>query len=179
MVGAYAVAMKATSKSATPKGVTEIKNKIQWKPLLLSIGISLGGGALSGLVTMDAMEGYALVRQPAFAPPEWLFPVVWTVLYLLMGISAYLVWESDAPNRKRALFLYGAQLAVNLVWPVFFFNLHAFGFSFFWLLLLIALAWAMTAAFYRAVRSAAVLQLPYLVWLLFAAALNFSIWIIN
>ena len=88
---------------------------IRWKPLLISLGISLGVGALSGAVVSDAIRQYQALRQPTGAPPAWLFPVVWTVLFFLMGISAYLVWISDSPERATALKLYGAQLVINFV----------------------------------------------------------------
>ena len=111
-----------------------------WKTLAVSEGISLGTGVLSALCTMGTMERYGMLRQPPLSPPGWVFPVVWTGLFALMGVSAWRVWQrSGGKRRRRALLLYGLQLAVNFTWPILFFRLGAYGPAFFWLLLLLAL----------------------------------------
>lgn len=147
--------------------------------LIVSLAISLGVGGLSALSTMNSDEVYNSLNQPALAPPSWLFPVVWSILFALMGISAYLVYVSDSPIKKQALTIYAVQLAVNFVWPLLFFRLEAFLFSFLWILLLIVLVVEMAAAFYKANKTAGLLQIPYILWLIFAAYLNFMIFRLN
>ena len=147
----------------------------RWKPLLISILISFGAGGISALFTMNSMGIYESLNQPPLSPPSIVFPIVWAILYLLMGISAYLVYDSQSFLRKKALILYGVQLVFNILWPLFFFNLQWFWFSFVWLSVLVALVLAMVAAFDQVNKTAALLQLPYLLWLVFAGYLNFMI----
>lgn len=110
----------------------------------------------------------------------WLFPVVWGILYALMGISAARVWLTpETPARRRGINLFIAQLIVNFFWSLIFFNLQAFGFAFVWLLLLWVLVAWMILTFYKVDPLAAWLQVPYLVWLTFAAYLNFGVWMLN
>ena len=154
--------------------------KEHWKSLLISEGISLGVGGLSALFTMGTMERYGMLRQPPLSPPGWVFPVVWTGLFALMGVSAWRIWHrSGGKRRRRALLLYGIQLAVNFTWPILFFRLGAFGPAFFWLLLLLALVALMIVRFREIDKAAAVLQIPYLLWLIFAGYLNAGIWLLN
>ena len=156
-------------------------NLKKWKPYIISIGIAIAVGTLSGLLSMGGMEAYAeSVTKPALTPPAWLFPVVWTILYTLMGISAARVWlMPDSPERSRGLNLYVAQLVVNFFWSLIFFNAAAYGFALLWLLLLIGLVFGMTLCFWKIDRLAALLQIPYILWLLFAAYLNAGIWRLN
>lgn len=156
-----------------------MKPKINWKALLLCIVIPLAVGGISALLTANAMANFEEIQQPPLSPPAWLFPVVWSILYTLMGISSYLVWASDAEESTKALEIYGAQLAVNFIWPTVFFNFQWYLVSFVWLLLLIVLVVAMIRAFYKIRPAAASINVPYLVWLLFAAYLNFGIWRLN
>lgn len=90
--------------------------------LIISLLIPLSVGALAGALTMGSMAQYAALAQPPLSPPGWVFPAVWTVLYLLMGLACYLIWTSEAPQaeKKRALTLYGAQLVLNFIWPLLF-----------------------------------------------------------
>lgn len=153
--------------------------RIKWKPLLLSLFISLGIGALSGLLTKGNISLYQAIRRPQLSPPSGVFPIVWTVLYILMAISAYQIYESGSECRKPALSIYGVQLVVNFFWPIIFFNLHAYLFAFLWLVLLWCLVLVMIVLFYRCCRCAALLQIPYLLWLTFAMYLNYSVWMLN
>ncbi|MGI6262041.1 MAG: TspO/MBR family protein [Acutalibacteraceae bacterium] len=152
---------------------------IRWKPLLISLGISLGVGALSGAIVSDAAQQYQALQQPPGAPPAWLFPVVWTILFFLMGISAYLVWISESPERTTALKLYGAQLVINFVWPLLFFSAQQYFGSFVWLVLLWIFVAAMIVWFYQINPVAAWLQLPYLFWLTYAGYLNLMVYRLN
>jgi len=154
--------------------------RIKWKPLLISLAIPLAVGGLSALLTRESMDFYETVNKPLFAPPGTVFPIVWTILFLLMGLSAYLVWmEKDSPLRRPALWVYGVQLAVNFVWPLLFFRARAFLPAFLWLLALIILVAVMLGQFRRIKPLAGRLQLPYLLWLLFAGALNLGVWLLN
>lgn len=155
--------------------------KINWKLLSICIAIPLAVGIAAALITGGGMEVFESVNQPPLSPPAWLFPVVWTILYTLMGISSYLILTSGADREEvqNALSVYAYQLAVNFLWPTFFFNFRWFFFSFLWLLLLIFLVISMIREFYKISKPAAYLNIPYLLWLLFAGYLNFTIWWLN
>lgn len=152
---------------------------IRLKTLLKSLGISLGVGILSAIFTMGSMDVYKTINKPALSPPSWLFPVVWTILFILMGISAYIVYESDSIYRNISLKVYGVQLIVNFLWSIIFFNGRLYLFSFIWLLLLWSLIIIMIFLFYKVKPIAGYLQIPYLIWVTFAAYLNFMIYILN
>ena len=158
-----------------------MKKQIRWGTLIVCIAIPLAVGAIASLLTKDSMMQFRELKQPPLAPPGWLFPVVWTVLYTLMGISSYLILTSGADREEvqNALSVYAYQLAVNFLWPTFFFNFRWFFFSFLWLLLLIFLVISMIREFYKISKPAAYLNIPYLLWLLFAGYLNFTIWWLN
>lgn len=152
-----------------------------WKPYVISAAIAIAVGALSGLLSVKGMEVYtAAVEKPVLTPPGWVFGVVWTVLYALMGISAARIWLSkDNGAKDKGLNLYVAQLIVNFFWSLIFFNAQAFGFAVLWLLLLWVLVLLMILQFYKVDKFAARLQIPYLIWLTFAAYLNIGVWLLN
>ena len=149
------------------------------KALVINLAISLGVGGISALLTSNSKELYAELIKPPFSPPGWIFGVVWPALFLLMGISAFLVLQSNDPLKKTALTIYGIQLAANMAWSLLFFGAKAFLFAFFWLILLIFLVVSMLRLFYNANRIAGILQIPYVLWLLFAAYLNLGIYMLN
>ncbi len=151
---------------------------IKFKPLLISIAIALGAGFIGGLLG-DSRGGFETLVKPSFAPPAVVFPVVWTILYTLMGIAAYLVFVSKDEGRTRALQFYALQLAVNVLWTFFFFGLGQYLFAFWWVILLIILVTITIIQFYRINPNAAYLMVPYLLWLIFAAYLNYSIYTLN
>ena len=155
--------------------------KINTRLLIICIAIPLIVGATAGFLTSNSMEAFSGLIKPPLSPPAWLFPVVWTILYTLMGISSYLILTSGAEKEEvqNALSIYAYQLTVNFLWPTFFFNFRWFFFSFLWLLLLIFLVAAMIREFYKISKPAAYLNIPYLIWLLFAGYLNFTIWWLN
>lgn len=154
--------------------------KIQWKKLLISIAIPLLVGIAASLLTMNSMEAFGALNKPLFAPPAWLFPVVWTLLYVLMGIASYLVATSDKTYRARsALTVYGIQLAFNFLWSIIFFNLNAYWFAFVWLVLLWILILLNTVLFYRISKPAGYIMIPYILWVAFAGYLNFAIALLN
>lgn len=152
---------------------------IRLKPLIISLLISLGTGGLSGFLTRNAMDTYRILVQPPLAPPPTIFPVVWTVLYFLMGISAYLIYVSKSGTKRKALQLYAVQLAVNFVWPFIFFMAQKYFLAFIWLTILWFLVFEMISSFYKIKRTAALLQIPYLIWLTFAGYLNLAIYFLN
>ena len=152
---------------------------IKLKPLLASLVISLGMGGLSALLTQNAMEQYGGLRQPPLSPPGWLFPAVWFVLFVLMGVAAYLVWMRDGTGRNGALILYGAQLVFNFFWTLIFFNLQNYALAFFWLLALWLLILLTTIQFFKETTAAGWLLVPYLAWVAFAGYLNAGVWLLN
>ena len=151
------------------------------KALIICLLIPLAVGGLAAWLTMDSMAQFAALAQPPLSPPGWVFPVVWTILYLLMGWASFLIWKSGAPQaaKRRALGLYGAQLAVNFVWPLLFFRAGLYGFALIWLVILLVMVVETMLAFGRIDRRAAWLLAPYLLWLLFAAYLNAGVWLLN
>lgn len=152
-----------------------------WKNYAFWIALSEAVGGLSAWLTRDAMKTYSqTVVQPPLSPPMWLFPVAWSILYALMGIGAARVRLSPpSPQRSRGINLFVAQLVVNFFWSLIFFNARAYGFALLWLLLLWGLVLWMTLTFRKADKAAAWLQIPYLLWLAFAAYLNYGVWRLN
>lgn len=153
----------------------------KWLPYIIGIGSAVGVGIISGLLSMGGMELYSkTVLKPSLTPPDWLFPAVWTILYVLMGIGATRIWlTADSPARKMGLNLYIAQLIVNFFWSLIFFNAQAFGFAVLWLIILWTFVLLMILSFYKADKIAAFLQIPYLIWLTFALYLNIAVWLLN
>ena len=149
--------------------------------LFICIAIPVIVGIVSALLTRNSMELFQSIDKPPLALPGWLFPVVWTILYILMGISSYLILESGESQEeiRKALTIYGYQLVVNFLWPTFFFNFGWYFFSFLWLVLLWVLVLIMILRFKNISKLAAYMNIPYLVWLTFAGYLNLGIWILN
>ena len=152
--------------------------KTKWKLLILCIALPLAVGALSAFLTRGGMSDFDRVLQPPLAPPAWLFPVVWTILYTLMGISSYLVLTSGDPS-KYALLLYFVQLILNFFWSLIFFGLQNYLFAFVWLVALWAAILGTIFLFSRSSKTAALLMIPYLLWVTFAGYLNFGIYLLN
>lgn len=152
-----------------------------WKPYAVLIVLTEAIGALSGFLTKKGMKTYeAFAAKPALTPPGAVFPIVWSILYALMGIGAGRIWlSSRSVLRKRSLMLFAMQLAVNFVWSLLFFNVKVYGFAFIWLVLLWILIVLMIRAFYQVDKTAAYLQIPYLLWVTFAGYLNFMVWQLN
>ena len=158
------------------------KLKQNFKIFGISILIPLAVGGLSALLTRSGMDIYSDVKMPPLTPPSWLFPVVWSILFLLMGISSGLVWKVRMRNPQKAaddLVFYALSLIFNFLWSIFFFNLRWFFFSFIWLLGLWYLILRTIFSYKRVCPIAAKLQIPYLLWVTFAGYLNFAIWLIN
>ena len=159
---------------------TKIKHSIL--PYSVAIAIPLTIGILSALLTKNNMMIYGEILKPLLAPPAWLFPIIWTLLYVLMGISSCIVYLNRDINRDNArsgLMYYAMSLVANFGWSILFFNLRIFGISFLWLLLLIYLI-IRTVVYYLSInRIAAYIQIPYIIWVAFAGYLNLAIYILN
>lgn len=151
------------------------------KQFLICLAIPLLVGGLSAFITRGGMDAFEKINKPSLSPPSWLFPVVWTILFILMGIASYLVLVSGKPQMKinRALLIYGIQLIFNFFWSILFFNFSLYLFSFIWLVLLWLLILATTVLFYRISKPAGYLMIPYLLWVTFAGYLNFQIYLLN
>ena len=154
---------------------------IPWKPCVLWILFAEAVGGLSGWLTRDGARLYGQeILRPPLSPPGIVFPIVWAVLFALMGIGAARIYLSRASGaRSRALQFFLLQLAFNFFWSILFFILQAFGLALLWLLALWGLIVWMIRAFWSVDRPAALLQLPYLLWVSFAAYLNLGVWLLN
>ena len=145
-----------------------------WLALLVSLVVVYAASGLGALASIQAKAFYALLQQPAWAPPAAVFAPVWTTLFTMMGFAAWLVWRE--PGHRRALQLFGVQLAVNVLWSWLFFAWHQGAMAFADVVLLECLILATAFRFWRLHRLAAILLLPYAVWVGFAAVLNFWLW---
>lgn len=153
--------------------------KLQIFPLIFSLLISLGAGRLSVWLTGENISIYESINKPPLAPPGFVFPIVWTILYALMGIFSYLIFVSDSPLKKPALFSYAFQLLLNIIWPVIFFSFKNYLGAFFWLIALWIAIIVMIALFAKIRPLAAWLQIPYLIWVTFAGYLTLATALLN
>ena len=158
-----------------------MKKELDVKLLAKCIAIPLLVGAVSAIISNGGMQIFENVTKPPLSPPAWIFPLVWTILYILMGVSSYLVLNSGAGEKEigKAMNIYGYQLAVNFLWPTFFFNFGWYLFAFVWMLLLWMLVIIMIWRFWKIDKTSAYLNIPYLIWLTFAGYLNLGIWWLN
>ncbi len=155
---------------------------VKIKPYIVSILIALGIGGLSAILTSENMSLYDDIIRPPLSPSSILFPIVWTILYILMGISAALIYNDRSATKAEkssALKVYALSLIVNFFWSIIFFNLRAFLFAFIWLLLLLLLIIVTIVKYYKINPLAAFLQIPYALWVSFAGYLTFAIWYLN
>ncbi|MBQ1284629.1 MAG: tryptophan-rich sensory protein [Clostridia bacterium] len=149
------------------------------KRLLIALAVPLAVGALSAFASGSFSEQYAVVNKPPLSPPGWIFPVVWTLLYLAMGYASYLVMTVGGRDAKDALTVYYVQLALNFLWPILFFRFRLYTFAIFELILLIAAVTVMVIRFSHVDERAGYLTLPYLIWLCFALYLNIGVAVLN
>ena len=152
------------------------------KPYIISIAIALGVGGLSAFLTRNSFDLYSDIVKPPLAPPSILFPIVWSVLYVLMGISAAMIYQriKEQPMEvQNALAVYAMSLVVNFSWSLIFFNLRAFLIAFLWLIFLLILVVRTIICYKKISPPAAYLQIPYAVWVAFAGYLSCAIWILN
>ena len=151
------------------------------KTLVVCLLFPLIAGGVSGFLTRNGMETFAYLNKPPLSPPGIVFTIVWTVLYLMMGLASWLVLTSgERPEQiRQAVLFFVVQLIVNVVWPVFFFSLGWYLFSFFWLLLLFVLILVVIWLFSDLSQTAAWLMVPYLIWTVFAGYLNLGVYLLN
>lgn len=152
--------------------------KIQWKKLIASIAIPLAVGGAAAFLSRDGIQAFEALQKPTLTPPGWIFPIAWTILYILMGIASYLVIVSEKEHRA-ALTLYAVSLVFNFLWPILFFGFGLYLFAFIWLVVLWILILLTAAAFFRISEPAGYLMVPYLLWVTFAGYLNFMIYLLN
>ncbi|QZY55078.1 TspO/MBR family protein [Crassaminicella profunda] len=159
----------------------KVKGKKNLLALIVCIFIPELTGILSGFLTRDSYGKYQNLIQPDFVPPSWIFPIAWIILYLLMGIASYRIWMLGAEKRqvKNALFYYGLQLLFNFFWSILFFGVGLRGLALIELLVLLMLIIITFVKFYKLDKTAGYLMIPYILWVAFAAILNFSIWQLN
>ncbi|MBQ9492350.1 MAG: tryptophan-rich sensory protein [Oscillibacter sp.] len=152
-----------------------------WKVYLAWILFTEAVGGLSGWLTREGTKYFnAAVTKPPFSPPGIVFPIVWAALYLLMGVGAARVYLTPGSRaRSRSLFLYLLQLTFNFCWSVIFFTVRAYGAAFLWLVVLWFLILSMILSFREVDSLAGNLQIPYLIWVLFAGYLNAGVWALN
>lgn len=149
--------------------------------LSVALGVCFAASAIGGLLTAPNLPWYETLERPGFAPPNSVFPVVWTVLYALMAIAVWLFWRARGTeqDRKLGLIWFAIQLVLNVAWSFAFFWLHSPASGLFVILLLLAAIAVTIVLFDRSSRSAALLLVPYLLWVCFAAGLNFAFWFLN
>lgn len=156
--------------------------KKEIKIYTISIAAALAVGGLSALLTAGNMNIYSEIVKPPLSPPSVLFPIVWTLLYILMGVGAamiYLQRDENPEAVRNALITYGISLFFNFFWSIIFFNMQAYLFAFVWIILLWASVLATIIRYRKISTLAAVLQVPYLLWITFAAYLNLAIFVLN
>lgn len=149
------------------------KVKLYTKSIIIPVIV----GGIVGLIILKSLD-YNSLQKPILSPPSIVFPIMWTILYILMGIS-YGILDSRGLNDKSIKLIYYVQLFVNALWSIFFFTLKWRLFSFLWILLLDVLVFVMIVEFYKKNKVSGLLQIPYILWCLFASYLNFAIYLLN
>lgn len=152
--------------------------KINWKRLIIIIVITFIVGSFFSFFTMNNMDTFKELKKPVNVPGV-LFPIVWSILYLLMSISCYIITTKDDKNKDNAIIWYGIQLVINSLWSLIFFGFSAYLFSFIWIILLLISVIIMIVKFYKIDKMASYLNIPYVLWILFAGFLNLGIYILN
>ena len=158
----------------------KIKLNQNIKTLIIAIIIPLLVGFISFLLTKEGISNYSNnLIKPSFAPPSYLFGIVWTILYILMGISSYIIYNDISSHKNICLLIYSLNLVLNFLWPIIFFNLELRLFAFIFIIFLDIVVIYMIICFHGISKKAAYLQIPYLIWLIFATILNFSVYFLN
>ncbi|AYE35411.1 tryptophan-rich sensory protein [Clostridium septicum] len=161
--------------------IFKVNGEFKVIPLLMNILIPVLGGVIIGYLNKNTMNTYEMLKKPIFTPPNNVFPIVWTILYLLMGVAAYRVYmrNKQGADDKGAYFFYLVQLMFNFMWSFIFFTFRLYGIAFIWLVVLFILVLITFIKFIRVDKIAAILLIPYMIWLMFAGILNFFIWMFN
>ena len=149
---------------------------MNYKKLFICVLIPVLFGSIIGLFVNT--DSYDIIIKPVLSPPDWLFSIIWTVLYVLMGISSYFIYRDDGFD-SETFGVYKLQLFVNLMWPIIFFLFKFYLVSFVWILILDVLVIYMIIKFYKVNKIASYLQIPYFLWILFASYLSFGVYLLN
>ena len=155
--------------------------KIRLLPFIIAVLIPLLVGIVSAMISSKGMAMYGTMSKPPLSPPAWVFPVAWTILYIMMGVASYFVFVSDADSKLKmmALLIYIIQLAMNFMWSIVFFNWKLYLVAFVWLIVMWGLVIICAFRFYGINKAAGYMMIPYIVWLTFAAYLNLGTYIIK
>lgn len=161
--------------------IFKVNGKSNILKAILFVAITEAIGLLGGFLGNINIQTYEAFIKPVFSPPAYLFPIVWPILYLLMGLAAYRIWEvgKQRKNVRKALLLYGIQLFFNFLWPILFFRLRLYGLAFLELMILLVFMLLTTFKFFKYDKLSAFMMIPYIAWVSFAGVLNFSIWYLN
>ncbi|QAA33925.1 TspO/MBR family protein [Clostridium manihotivorum] len=161
--------------------IFKVNGKFNIGDLIISILIALGGGMVIGIITASSDKQYLNLSKPILSPPSWIFPIVWIILYLLMAIAAYRVYqlEKQGININNALLFYSIQLVLNFLWPLIFFKLRLYGLAFIELVVLFIFIIITFIKFLKVDRVSGILIAPYILWVTYAGVLNFFIWMMN
>lgn len=175
---------KADSQAKEKKGrinIFKVDDRFNFGALLKNLALPLIGGILIGFFIKNSTSIYNGIKKPVFAPPPIVFPIVWTILYVLMGIAAYRIYMKNTTgiNDDGAYFYYLVQLCINFLWPFVFFSFRLYGISFIILVTLLILVVLTTLKFRKVDKTAAYLMIPYILWLCYAGVLNYFVWVYN
>lgn len=154
-------------------------NRRKIEVLIISILIPLLVGSVSSLLSGDSRTIYSNLVKPPLSPPGIVFPIVWTILYILMGIASFYIFESDSKYKEQALKIYKVSLIFNFFWSIIFFGISYYLLSLVWLIVLIYIIINMVMIFHRIKKISGYLLIPYLVWCIFAAYLNLGVFLLN
>lgn len=178
MVGFYILIY--ASVPAYNNGEVFFMKKVKWVQLIVIILITELIGVLGSLFSGNMGQSYVFLKRPPLSPPGWLFGVIWPILYLLMGIAAYIIYQKPkTPENKKAITLYWIQLLVNFLWPIIFFRFELYWIAVAVILILDILVLLTTVEFYKISKVSGYLMIPYLLWILFATYLNIGIAVMN
>lgn len=169
------------SKKESITTLSKVKKDFDFIGLLKNIALSLGGGIIVGLLTKGTMDTYDKLKKPIFAPPNIVFPIVWIILYILIGVAAYRIYEKNKKgfNDNGAYFYYLVQLLINFLWSFIFFSFRLYGIALVIIIILLILAIITAIKFYKSDKIAGILLMPYIIWISYATILNYYIWILN
>lgn len=164
------------------KNILKVQEKMDVGAFIISLLIAEGTGFIAGAFTKNSMAMYNTLNKPPFSPPAIVFPIIWPILYALMALAAYRVYmvgKTTEENVKGALMLYGIQLILNFLWPFLFFTFRLYGLAFIEIVILLIFIVLTTIAFFKKDKISGMLMIPYILWVAYAAVLNFFIWATN
>lgn len=158
-----------------------VNGKFNFIAMLKNISIPVGGGIIVSLITKNSMNTYETLKKSLLTPPDIVFPIVWTILYVLMGFAAYRIYMNNkaGKNDHEGYFYYLIQLLINFLWAIVFFNLRLYGISFVLIVILLVLIIITTIKFFKVDKLAGALMIPYILWVSFASYLTFYVWMFN